>query len=107
MAGTELSPTTSYHLQTNGQTEIVNKWLEGYLRNYVSAQRTWVKWIHLGEYYYKTMYHMLIRMAPFKALYGHKPLSFIDTILGDSCAPRAKDWLLEGQDILRSLKENL
>ena len=46
-------------------------------------------------------------MAPFKSLYGHEPLSFIDTVLGDSRAARAKDWLQEGQDILRSLKENL
>lgn len=32
---TELSPSTIYHPQTNGQTEIVNKWLEGHLWNYV------------------------------------------------------------------------
>jgi len=94
--------------QTDGQTEIVNKWLEGYLRNYISAQqRVWVKWIHLGEYYYNTTYHMSIEMTSFKALYRYEPLSFIDTVLGDSRAPRAKDWLQEGQDILRSLKENL
>ncbi len=94
MAGTELSPSTSYHPQTDGQTEIVNKWLEGYLRNYVSAQQhAWVKWIHLGEYCYNTTYHMSIGMAPFKVLYGHEPLSFIDTVLGDSRTPRAKDWL--------------
>ena len=50
---------------------------------------------------------MLIGMTSFKALYGHGPLSFIDTVLGDSHAPRAKDWLKEEHDILRSLKENL
>ena len=38
LVGTELKPSTSYHPQTDGQTEIVNKWVECYLRNYVSGQ---------------------------------------------------------------------
>jgi transposase InsO family protein len=35
LVGTTLTTSTSYHTQTNGKTEIVNKWVEGYLRNYV------------------------------------------------------------------------
>jgi hypothetical protein len=38
LVGTELTPNTSYHPQTDGQIKIVNKWVEGYLRNYVSGQ---------------------------------------------------------------------
>ena len=76
------------------QTEIVNKWVEGYLRNYIaSQQRAWVKWLYLGEYCYNSTYHMFIQMTLFCALYGYKPLSFIDLALQDSRAPLAKDWV--------------
>eukprot|EP00253_Pinus_taeda_P034192 PITA_34192 len=72
LVGTELTSSTSYHPETDRQTEIVNKWLEGYLRNYVSGQqRAWLKWLHLGEYCYNTTHHMSIGMSPFYALIGH------------------------------------
>ena len=37
LVGTELAISTSYHPQGDGHTEIVNKWNEGYLRNYVAS----------------------------------------------------------------------
>eukprot|EP00253_Pinus_taeda_P027596 PITA_27596 len=50
LVGTKLTLSTSYHPQTDGKTEIVNKWLEGCFRNYVSGQqRAWLKWSHLGS----------------------------------------------------------
>lgn len=59
LCGTMLTPSTSYYPQTNGQTEIVNKWLEGYLKNYFSEQqRAWVRWLLLGEYCYNSSYHV-------------------------------------------------
>jgi hypothetical protein len=66
LVGTELTPSTNYHPQTDGQIEIVNKWVEGYLRNYVGGQlRTWVKWLHLGEHCHNTTFHVSIGMTPF------------------------------------------
>ena len=84
---------TSYHPQSDGQTEIVNKWIEGYLRNYVvGQQRTWIKWLHLGEYCYKTTHHMTnIGMTPFRALYGYDASTFADQIFGDSRPPRPRN----------------
>jgi hypothetical protein len=108
LVGTTLTPNTSYHPQTDGQTEIVNKWVEGYLQNYVSGQhKAWVKWLHLGEYCYNTTYHMSIGMSPFRALYSYDPLTFVEIVFRDSRAPMVQDWIQKSQDILRELKDHL
>jgi hypothetical protein len=108
LVGTELTPGTSNHPQTDGQREIVNKWVEGYLRNYVSGQqRAWVRWLHLGEHCYNTTFHMSIGMTPFRALHGYDAPTLIDRVFRESRAPKTKDWIVESQEILKVLKENL
>jgi hypothetical protein len=85
LVGTKLTPNTSYHPQTDGQTEIVNKWVEGYLRNYMSGQqRAWVRWLHLGEHCYDTTFPISIGMTPFRALYGYDAPTLVDLIFGDN-----------------------
>ena len=94
LVGTQLTQCTRYHPQTDGKIERVNKWLEGYLQNYVGEQqKAWTKWLHLGEFCYNTTFHMSIGMSPFRALYGYDALTFDDMIFGDSRAPKAKDWV--------------
>ena len=88
MVGTALTPSTNYHPQTNGQTDMVNKWTEGYLSNYVARQqKVWVRLLHLGEYCYNTTQHVSIGMTPFRALYNYDPLSFVEIAFGDNRAP--------------------
>jgi hypothetical protein len=80
---------TIYHPQTDGKTEIMNKWIEGYLRNYVLGQhRAWIKWFHLREHCYNTIDHMSIEMSPFRALYGCDDPSFMDLEFRERRAPR-------------------
>jgi hypothetical protein len=82
--------------------------VEGYLRNYVEGkQRTWVKWLHLGEHCYNTTFHMSIGMTPLQELYGYHAPTLVDLVFGKSRAPKAKDWIIEIKDILKLLKENL
>lgn len=108
LMGTKLTPGTSYHPQIHGQTKSVNKWIEGYLRNYVtSQQQAWIKWFCLEENCYNTTYHLSIGMASFRALYGYDAPSSIDRIFGDNKAPIAKHWIQESQDIIKVLKENM
>ena len=65
-----------YHPQSDGQTKIVNKCLEGYLRFFVFDKKTqWVKWLPLVEWWYNTSFHTTAKMTHFMALYGFHPPS--------------------------------
>ena len=98
MAGTNLTPSTSYHPKIDGQIERVNQWFKGYLINYVSGkQKTWIKWFHLGDFFYNTTLNMSIGMYPFKELYGYYASTFIYHIFGDSRAPKSNNWIEESQ----------
>jgi hypothetical protein len=50
---------------------------------------------------------MSIGMTPFRALYGYDAPTLVDLVFGESRALKAKDWIIESQEILNLLKENL
>jgi hypothetical protein len=78
------------------------------MRNYVGGKhRTWVRWLHMGEYCYNMTYHMSIQMSPFQVLYGYNTPSFLETVFADSRALRSKEWIEESQRILQEVKENI
>ena len=66
LQGMAIHLSSSYHPQTDGQTEVVNKCLEGYLRC-VAGQypHTWCKLLSLAEYWYNTNYHSSLELTPF------------------------------------------
>jgi hypothetical protein len=48
--GTQLAHNSSYHPQSDGKIDIVNKCLDGYLRSFAYEKHTqWVKWLPLEE----------------------------------------------------------
>jgi transposase InsO family protein len=52
LSGTDLLLSSAYHPQTNGQTEIVNKGLEGYLKSFTGDRlKDWLKWLSLAEWF--------------------------------------------------------
>jgi len=66
LSETKLLMSSSYHPQTDGQTERVNQCLEGFLKCSVHVcPKEWSKWISLAEYWYNTAFHTTLGTTPF------------------------------------------
>lgn len=108
LTDTTLNMSSSYHPQTDGQTERLNQCLETYLRCMVqSCPIKWAQWIPLAEFWYNSTYHSAHGLSPFQALYGHQPRHF-GINLDDACTISDLDqWLQERQSMLQHIQQNL
>ncbi|GJS23828.1 putative reverse transcriptase domain-containing protein [Tanacetum coccineum] len=71
--GTSLDMSTTYHPQTDGQSERTIQTLEDMLRACaIDFGKGWVNHLPLVEFSYNNSYHASIKAAPFEALYGRK-----------------------------------
>jgi hypothetical protein len=65
---------TSFHPQTDGQTERMNRCLEDVLRHYVSPYHDdWDEHLYLAEFAINSTENASIQMSPFFAVYGRHP----------------------------------
>jgi hypothetical protein len=72
---TQLNMSTTYHPQSYGQMEVINKYLETYLRYfYFDKQHQWVQWLPLEELWYNTSYHTTTKMTPYEAVMANNHL---------------------------------
>jgi hypothetical protein len=69
--GTQLNFSTTYHPETNEQSERTKYILEDMLRMYVmDQQKCWEYFLPLVEFAYNNNYQSTIKMASFEFLYG-------------------------------------
>jgi hypothetical protein len=106
--GTTLHMSSSYHPETDGQTERVNQCFEGYLHCFAHACPTkWIQWLSLAEFWYNTSMHSALGKSPFEVLYGRPPRQL--GIMADStCSvPDLQQWLDERNLMQELLHQHL
>nr|GEY72706.1 Ty3/gypsy retrotransposon protein [Tanacetum cinerariifolium] len=104
LSGTQLNHSTAYHPQSDGQSEVVNRGLEQYLRAMVSDRpQQWARKLPWVEYYYNTSYHSSIKISPYQVLYGRLPLSLIPYPPGASKVAAVDELLMEWNEVTRQL----
>ena len=108
LQGTKLRMSSSYHPQTDGQIEVVNRTLEQYLRCFAGDQpRKWVEWIPWAEFSYNTSIHSATKMTSFEAVYGILPPHLLTYVPGTSRVQAVDEYLRDRDTILYELRHNL
>jgi hypothetical protein len=108
LQGVALNKSTAYHPQSDGQTEVVNKCLETYLRCMCSSQPTsWSQWLSLAEWWYNTNYHTAIRTTPYEVVYGQPPPVHLPYLPGESTSITVNRSLAAREDTIKLLKFHL
>ena len=74
LAGIQQKMSTSFHPQTDGQTERVNAIAEQYLRGYCNYQQdNWCELLTMAEFSYNNIVSSSTGITPFFAMYGDHP----------------------------------
>lgn len=108
LQGVKHNMSTSYHPQTDGQSEVLNRYLESYLRCMChDSPKDWVKWLPLAEFWYNTSYHTAAKMTPFEIMYGQPPPTHRPYLPGTCIVDAVDRSLQQREKTLKLLKENL
>ncbi|WVZ00696.1 hypothetical protein V8G54_026765 [Vigna mungo] len=98
--GTLLRMSSSYHPQTDGQTEVMNRTIH-------QKPSLWFKYLPWAEYHYNTSWHFGSGVTPFEVVYGKSPSSLPSYIEGTSSNAGCDVVLSSREEILSLLRRNL
>lgn len=109
LLGVKIKLSTSFHPQTDGQTERANQVLEQFLRCFINYQQdNWADLLPLAEFAYNNTIHTAIGCSPFFANYGLNPrmdLEFQDIDSAD--VPTAQQRAIRMAAIHKELLQHL
>ena len=108
LSDTKLLMSSSYHPQTDGQTERLNQCLETFLRCLVnSCTNKWLDWLSLAEYWYNTTFHSALGRTPFEVLYGQSPRHLGITDMSACTSSDLEHWLQERELLSKLIQQQL
>ncbi|VFR00018.1 unnamed protein product [Cuscuta campestris] len=98
----------SYHPQSDGQTEVMNRSLEQYLRAFTFERPgKWATFLPWAELALNCSHHAGLSVSPFQALYGRPPPSLFPTLSLRSKDPHVEELLRDRAELLADLKQHL
>lgn len=72
--GVELSFGIACHPHLNGQSEVVNNYVENFIKCFTRDRPwDWFQWVPMAKWWYYTTLHSSTWLTPLQALYGYPP----------------------------------
>jgi transposase InsO family protein len=103
--GIKLKLSTAYHPQTDGQTEIMNQYLDQRLRPFVNYyQDNWSELLPMMDYAQLTLPHSSIGMSPFELLYGRLPRTSFDWNTPKASSPQEQLSQSKAQEVAKRMQ---
>ena len=107
LLGTKISPSSAYHPQTDGQTEIVNRKVEEMIRAFANFdKRNWDENIIDLEVAYNSSVHSTTMFTPFFLNYGIHPKTIpLQTLSSNN--PSVSQFITNIQNSIKFAQENI
>jgi hypothetical protein len=106
--GTQLIRSSSYHPQTDGQTERINQILDDMLRaSILHFDKSWDMCLTLAEFSYNNSYQANLKMAPFDALYGRGCRTPLNWSKAGERSLFGPELVKEAEERVQVIRENL
>ena len=99
---------SAYHPHSDGQTEVMNRVIEQYLRAFVHRQpATWGRFLPWVELSHNTSWNAGTGSKPYEITFGRKPFSFLDYITGSSKLDAVDDILKHREEVFLCIRQKL
>lgn len=99
---------SSYHPQSDGQTEVINRVVEQYLRAFVYRRpQRWGKLLPWIEWSHNTSWNAGTGSTPYEVTFGRKPFNFPEYISGTSNIEAVEDLLTDRDATFQTIRKKL